>query len=112
MKAQLLEALASIEHERWAHWQKYVHSLLSTIHDTESGSPLYYTINLAQIEHWERQINTEYEDLSEREKDSDREQVMRYLPLIVEAFAQWLEQQGRADEEMWNLADRFREEMR
>lgn len=34
---------------------------------------------------WSAQIVTPYADLSEAEKESDREQVRRYLPLIVEA---------------------------
>jgi hypothetical protein len=29
------------------------------------------------------QMNTPYAQLSEKEKDSDREQVRRYLPIIV-----------------------------
>ena len=46
---QLVDELAAIEHERWAHWQRYV-------------------------------------QLTEREKASDREQVRRYLPVIINAL--------------------------
>lgn len=77
LKAELKEALAAIEHERWADWQRYLHSLCTRNPD---GS---LTIPAASVAHWERQIATPYADLSEREKQSDREQVDRYWPLIT-----------------------------
>jgi hypothetical protein len=39
------------------------------------------------VARWERQIATRYDELSEEEKQSDREQVMKYLPLIFPTFA-------------------------
>ena len=74
---ELLEPLAAIEHERWAHWQKYLHSQCSKNND---GS---LTIPSELVERWERQLNTPYHDLSQKEKESDREQVSRYLNLIL-----------------------------
>ncbi len=38
------------------------------------------------VERWEKQIATRYEELSDEEKESDREQVRGYLPLIVSEF--------------------------
>jgi hypothetical protein len=35
---------------------------------------------------WEVQIETAYAELSEQEKDSDREQVHRYLPTVIDAL--------------------------
>ncbi|WP_199084607.1 hypothetical protein [Bosea sp. ASV33] len=75
---ELMEALASIEHERWAHWQSYVHSKAIRQPD---GSLL---LPPELVEKWERQIATKYADLTEREKESDREQVNKYLPLIAQ----------------------------
>lgn len=40
-------------------------------------------IPAALAERWERQIATPYAELSETEKDGDREQVDRYWPLIA-----------------------------
>lgn len=77
----LLEALAAIEHQRWAHWQRYVHSKGSPQAD---GSLI---IPAELVARWTIQAETPYADLSEQEKDSDREQVHRYLPL-VEDYAQ------------------------
>ena len=73
---KLMEKLADIEHQRWASWQKYMHS--KGMKD-EFGS---LTIQWQEIERWEKQIKTDYKDLSEAEKDSDREQVLRYFNLI------------------------------
>ena len=76
-KDELFEQLAAIEHERWADWQKYMHSLCDAGVD---GSLCITPIN---VKHWTRQIETKYSELSEKEKDSDREQVMRYWNLIT-----------------------------
>lgn len=73
----LVEKLASIEHERWAHWQQYVH-------DKGVRQPDGSLILPAElVSRWEEQIAAPYAALSEAEKQSDREQVQRYLPLIL-----------------------------
>ena len=76
----MLEQLSSIEHERWSHWQKYMHSKGVVQPD---GS---LTIPAQLIQHWERLISTPYNELTEKEKESDREQVRRYLPLIAKGL--------------------------
>jgi hypothetical protein len=77
----MLDELAAIEHERWAHWQRYVHEQGVLERD---GS---LTIPAELVARWERQITTHYEDLSEAEKNSDKDQVARYLDLIKERLA-------------------------
>ena len=77
----LVEELASIEHERWSHWQRYMHSKCLRLSD---GSLL---VPAELVNRWERQYNARYGDLSDEEKDSDREQVRRYLPLVVASLA-------------------------
>ncbi len=83
-KDELFEKLANIEHQRWADWQKYVHARLKT-YKTKIDSHITYRhyISPTDYNQWERQINTPYSELSEREKDSDRMQVLRYWDLIV-----------------------------
>lgn len=76
---QLVDELAAIEHERWAHWQRYVHDHCQRQQD---GS-LVIPAELAA--RWEAQIETPFVELTERERDSDREQVRRYLPVIIDA---------------------------
>lgn len=78
----LVEGLAAIEHERWAHWQRYMHDKGNLRPD---GS-LVLPADLVQ--RWEKQIAMRYADLTESEKESDREQVRRYLPLIVDGLAE------------------------
>ena len=77
----VIEELADIEHERWAHWQRYVHGKGDRQQD---GSLLLPPDLIAQ---WDRQIATPYRALSEAEKESDREQVRKYLPTIYSAIS-------------------------
>jgi hypothetical protein len=78
---QLLETLAAIEHERWSHWQRYMHS--KCVPQGDDGALL---IPADLVRQWENQIATPYSELTEEEKESDREQVRKYLPLIVSAI--------------------------
>ena len=75
-----VEDLADIEHQRWSHWQRYLHSKGTPQPD---GSLLLPT---DQVSKWTRQMSTTYADLSEKEKESDREQVRLVLPTIVAAI--------------------------
>ncbi len=83
LKRQLKEQLADIEHQRWAHWQRYCHSKMQT-----QSSPHGVVLPFDLYEHWERQINTPYAELSDIERQSDREQVDRYWPLIESLIEQ------------------------
>jgi hypothetical protein len=78
----LMEQLAAIEHERWSHWQRYLHSKGVPQPD---GSLLLPADLVAR---WERQIDTKYADLADEEREGDREQVRKYLPLIASALAE------------------------
>jgi hypothetical protein len=77
-RRELVEKLAAIEHERWAHWQKYLHGKGQSQAD---GSLL---IPADLVQRWRRQYETPFCKLSDSEKESDREQVERYLHLIIE----------------------------
>lgn len=77
---KLMEKLAAAEHERWSHWQRYMHSKCERKPD---GS---LVIPPELVEQWERQIATPYGALSESEKESDRDQVRRCLPVILDAL--------------------------
>lgn len=75
---ELIEKLSAVEHDRWAHWQSYLHSKCKK---NDDGS---LTIPKDLVEKWNTQIETAYSDLTEKEKESDREQVMKYLHYILD----------------------------
>ena len=53
---ELREKLADLEHQQWAHWTKYMLDNLTP----------------ENIARWKKQIETDYKDLTEKEKESDR----------------------------------------
>ena len=79
---ELLEWLAAAEHESWVRWMRYLFSKCATHPD---GSA---TIPPGLVARWARQTATDYADLSEQEKESDREEVRRIFPIIAAAYGQ------------------------
>lgn len=77
---EVLDRLATVEHERWARWQRYLHDQC----ETRSDGSLVIPAEL--VRRWEEQISTPYADLSDEEQLSDREQVLKYLPVVIEAL--------------------------
>lgn len=55
-KESTLEKLATLEHEQWAHWTRY----------------MLENLTADNIERWKLQIETPYSNLTELEKESDR----------------------------------------
>jgi hypothetical protein len=111
-KDELIENLAAIEHERWSDWQTYVHDRaqgLSVVSD--DGLLTGRLIPQPLIERWELQIDTHYTDLTEREKQADREQVMRYWTDIVLFVESWIERDGGFDDAAVERAARWRRDM-
>jgi len=62
----LLEKLAELEHKQWAHWTNYMLDNLSN----------------ENRDKWRRQTKTSYLELSEKEKESDREWARKVLEII------------------------------
>lgn len=75
-REEFVEKGADMEHERWAGWQKYLHS--HCVRDSMGN----LIIPAKSVRRWEQQILTPYSDLSEAEKESDRKEVRKYLPFI------------------------------
>jgi len=75
-RQELIEQLAHEEHAGWAHWMDYVFSRCEPLPD---GS---LVIPFPLVERWQKQGATPYAHLSEREKQSDRNQVALILPII------------------------------
>jgi hypothetical protein len=76
----MLEMLASIEHERWSHWQRYMHSKGKLQPDGSMLIPADLTLR------WASQMTRPYSALTDTEKESDREQVRKYLVHIRDAI--------------------------
>lgn len=73
---ELFEKLAEQAHISWSGWQQWVfEKSIENIDET-------FTIPYESVKRWKRQINTEYKDLSESEKESDRIEVREYLKVL------------------------------
>lgn len=80
----LREKLAAIEHERWSDWQAWCHKVLREQLNPEGLDNALEGV----LARWDRQISTNYADLTDDEKASDMQQVDRYWPLIEAYTAQ------------------------
>jgi hypothetical protein len=67
IRVDIREKLADLVHQQWIHWMRYM-----VDNSTEEN-----------IQRWVRQMNTAYADLSEKEKDSDREWADKILEVII-----------------------------
>lgn len=86
MGNNLVESLSEKQHEIWAGWMKYVFTQCieetNRFDGSETGNLI---IPKSKVKRWKRQIHTEYRNLSEKEKQSDREQVYKFQHLINES---------------------------
>lgn len=72
-----VERLANHAHVSWSGWMRY---LFQKSIKNDDGS---VTIPIGLVERWEGQIATDYTDLSESEKESDREEARRALGFLT-----------------------------
>jgi hypothetical protein len=73
---ELIERLAEQEHVSWSHWMHYLFSRSTTNADGSMTIPSDLALR------WQRQAETPYAELSEREQQSDRNRVALILPMI------------------------------
>lgn len=77
------EKLARYIHdENWSGWMEYLFSKCTPLrgqYDKETGD---LVIPKWAVDRWTKQMNTKYEDLSEKEKESDRKEADRILEII------------------------------
>lgn len=74
--SELKEKLADLEHYQWATWTEY----------------MINNWTKENIERWERQLRTPYSELSEKEKESDREWADRVLKIVNEWKKQFIKE--------------------
>jgi len=76
----LREALSDVLHDIWTSWMQY---LFEKCPVNEDGTA---TISAWAVENWNRQIRTSYAELTEKEKDSDREQADKIIAALKDMF--------------------------
>ncbi len=82
----LREELADYAHRCWSKWTSHMLGVLGPVRHGRT-SPKNEDKALAACDRWERQIDTDYADLSDAEKDSDRAVACQYASIV----ADWLE---------------------
>ena len=76
-KNGLREKLADEQHEIWSHWMKYMFSC------GEFNSDGEWVMPEEKHDRWTRQMNTTYSNLSEKERESDRDQADKILVVLA-----------------------------
>jgi hypothetical protein len=82
-ESELIEALADKEHASWARWMNYLFDQCDEYIDTNGFYSGHRLIPSELVERWKRQAATPYAELTEQEKQSDRDEVLHILPIIA-----------------------------
>lgn len=83
MTEELIEKLADFFHINWSHWMMYLYSKLEDDWDpTKHTKDVTYVLPVESHDRWLRQMNTPYSELTEKEKDSDREFARKLIELL------------------------------
>lgn len=77
----MLEIVAYVQHQIWAHWMEYLFSVSCFNKDSSVTSPAGLMLR------WTGQMVTSYHYLSESEKDSDRNRATKVLNAILASWA-------------------------
>ena len=81
LKIELMkELLADLCHKQWSGWMKYLFSKCEA--NVIDGQPVTVIPNWA-VERWLKQMVTQYSELSEDEKNSDRGEAIRFIKLLT-----------------------------
>lgn len=81
----LKEKLAALEHEQWSRWFQVQNTVENEYYGGLKESRKDQVLESSiKIDNWSRQSNTSYLELSEHEKDSDREWADKVIELLKE----------------------------
>jgi hypothetical protein len=75
-----LERMADVVHQVWCNWMEYLFTKGWTLQDKG------FKIDSGSVKRWKRQMKRPYAELSEDEKQSDRDIARRYLDLTIDFF--------------------------
>jgi hypothetical protein len=98
----VIDKIASLEHEQWQCWTDYALDKLEREIETSLLDPpqrdmiLGFVKSLVCVKRWRRQIKETYEELSEREKESDRDEVRVKWDLYFKAARQKIREDALA----------------
>lgn len=83
MNEELIEELAASEHDRWSRWMKHLFDKCEWAPGDDGTCQTASAIipPWAQ-QNWQRQMNTPYADLTEKEKESDRKEARRTIDIV------------------------------
>lgn len=80
------EKLADLCHKQWSGWMEYLFSKCheEVVPEYPSKKTGALVIPSWAVERWKRQMKTNYEKLSEEEKESDRKEADKFIKLFEE----------------------------
>ena len=91
-KTIMREKIAALEHEQWSQWTRHMLEVLEPLIDYGRKAAIVTGEHgwidrraikaIVACSRWKRQIKTSYDDLSEKEKDSDREWADRVITAL------------------------------
>ena len=87
MEQELIEELASLEHERWSRWEIYREKITDRL-DTFSNSKEDFD----RVEGWKRKRQLDYSELTEKEKESDRVEARKTILVFREVLEEVLKE--------------------
>ena len=70
------EKIADAQHKIWGHWISYMSRLCSVNRDGDMVIPA------GLVKRWKKQMETDYEDLLEGEKEGDREMADKVIECL------------------------------
>ena len=73
---EAIEDLADQEHDSWSRWMEH---LFKKSKKNPDGT---VTIPKNKVDRWERQMKTDYDDLSNKEKESDKKEVRKFVKIM------------------------------
>lgn len=76
MSDELREQLADEQHAIWSHWMKYMFSCGAY---QSNGA---WVMPAEKVERWQRQMDTPYDDLTDKEREFDRHQADKVLAVV------------------------------
>lgn len=81
MNRELLDVLGAQAHTSWSGWMKYLFK--QTEHNPKKLTEV--TLPKESVERWDRQMNTDYDDLPEDEQRSDRAEAIDIINVLERA---------------------------